>query len=63
MQLLGGVLLLVGGILALLAARPKKRRPRFFVGTGLETPIAISLVIAIGIGTVLTVGGIAALFQ
>jgi len=63
MQLLGGVILLVGGILALLAARPKQGRPRFFVGTGLETTIAISLVMAIGVGAVLTAGGIAELFQ
>lgn len=59
MQLFWGIALLVGGIIALQAVRPKNERPRFFVGTNLETPVAISLVMAIGVGAVLTVGGIA----
>jgi hypothetical protein len=63
MQLLSGLVLLVGGILTLLAARPKQGRPRFFVGTGLETPVVISVIMAMGVGTVLTVAGIAELFE
>jgi len=63
MQLLFGIALLVGGVFALMAARPRNGKPRFFVGTGLEVLVAISVVMAIGVGCVLTVGGVAALFQ
>jgi hypothetical protein len=63
MQLLVGIALLVGGIVALMAASPRKGIPRFFVGTGLEAPIAITLVVTIGIGFVLTIGGVAGMFQ
>jgi hypothetical protein len=63
MQLLFGVMLLAGGIIALLWTRPKSGRPRFFVGTSLETAVAITLVMAIGVGGVLTVGGIVEAFQ
>jgi hypothetical protein len=59
MSFVAGIVLLVGGIVALLASRPKHGRPRFFVGTNLEPTIAIGLVMAIGFGTVLTIGGIA----
>ena len=63
MQLLFGIALLACGVGALLAARPKNGRPRFFVGTVLEDAVAISLVMAIGVGAVLTVGGLARLAQ
>jgi hypothetical protein len=63
MLLLLGIALLVGGIGAILAARPRHGVPRFFVNTRLETPIAVSLVMAIGVGALLTVAGIAELTQ
>jgi hypothetical protein len=59
MQLLSGVVLLAGGILALLMARPKHGQPRFFVGTSFESAVAIALVMALGIGVVLTIRGTA----
>ena len=45
MQFILGIAMLVGGIVALLAARPRNGTPRSFVGTGLEIPIVITLVI------------------
>ena len=63
MQFIVGIAMLVVGIGALLVARPRNGTPRSFVGTGLEIPIVITLVTAIGIGTVLTVGGIAELLM
>ena len=59
MQLLSGVVLLAGGFLALLMARPKHGKPRFFVGTSFESAVAIALVMALGMGVVLTIRGTA----
>jgi hypothetical protein len=63
MRLLFGIALLIGGLVLLWAARPKNGKPRFFVNTSLETPVVIGLVMAVGVGTVLTIGGIAELFR
>lgn len=58
MRLLLGLSLLIGGIGALLAVRPKNGKPRPFVGTNMEVPVAISVVLALGVGVVLTIGGL-----
>lgn len=58
MRALFGLALLVGGIGALLAVRPRNGKPRSFVGTAMEIPVALSVVLALGVGVVLAVGGI-----
>jgi hypothetical protein len=58
MQLLLGLALLIGGIGALLVMRPRDGTPRSFVGTSMEVPIVIAIVLAIGAGVVLSVGGV-----
>jgi|GEM_PF-4326620 len=57
MKLLVGILLLGGGIAALLVSRPKNGVPRFFVGTPLEIPAVLAIVLSIGVGIILTIGG------
>ncbi len=57
MTLIVGILLLVGGIVAIGFAGPKNGTPRSFVGTHLEGPIALVIVLAIGLGIILTIGG------
>ena len=57
MKLIIGILLLLGGIVALRFAAPKKGNPRRFVGTPLEIPIVLMIVVAIGVGIILTIGG------
>ena len=57
MTLIVGILLLVGGIIAIRFAGPKNGTPRSFVGTPLEGPIALVIVISIGVGIILTIGG------
>ena len=55
-----GVGLLFAGVVALILARPKDGKPRSFVGTNLEIPIALSILGAITVGAVLTIGGLVA---
>lgn len=57
MTLIVGILLLLGGVIAIRFAAPKNGVPRRFVGTHLEGPIALVIVIAIGVGIILTIGG------
>jgi hypothetical protein len=57
MTLIIGILLLLGGIVAIRLAAPRKGSPRGFVGTPLEVPIVLMIVLAIGVGIILTIGG------
>jgi hypothetical protein len=57
MTLIIGILLLVGGLVAIRFAGPRKGIPRGFVGTPLEIPIVLMIVLAIGVGIILTIGG------
>ena len=57
MTLIVGLVLLVGGIVAIRFAAPKKGIPRRFVGTLWEIPIALVIIVSIGVGIILTIGG------
>jgi hypothetical protein len=61
MRLAIGLLIFVAGIAALLQARPKNGTPRSFVGTSWEVPVVLSILAAITLGVVLSVGGIVGL--
>jgi hypothetical protein len=52
-----GIVLLVGGIVAIRFAGPRNGVPRRFVGTPFEVPIALAIVLSIGVGIILTIGG------
>jgi hypothetical protein len=57
MTLIIGILLLVGGVVAIRFASPRKGTPRRFVGTPLEIPVVLVIVLAICIGVILAIGG------
>jgi len=60
MQLAIGILLLVGAIVAFRFSLPKNGEPRRFVGTQLESPIVIAILLAAGMGVLMTIMGVAA---
>lgn len=60
MQLVIGILLLVGAIVAFRFSLPKNGKPRRFVGTQLESPVVIAILIAAGMGLLMTIMGVAA---
>ena len=59
MQPIIGILLLVGALVAFRFSLPKNGEPRRFVGTRLESPIVIAILIAGGMGLLLTIMGVA----
>jgi hypothetical protein len=60
MQLAIGILLFVGAIVAFRFSLPKDGKPRAFVGTQLESPIVIAILIAGGLGLLMALRGVAA---
>lgn len=58
MQLVIGILLLVGAIVAFRLSLPKNGKPRRFVGTQLESPVVIAILMAAGIGLLMTILGV-----
>jgi hypothetical protein len=59
MQTLIGIFLLVGALVAFWLSLPKNGQPRPFVGTQLESPIVIAILIAGGVGLLLIIMAIA----
>jgi hypothetical protein len=57
MTLIIGIVLLVGGLVAIRFAGPRNGSARRFVGTPFEVPIVLVIVLSIGIGIILTIGG------
>jgi hypothetical protein len=57
MTFMVGILLLVGGIVALRLAGPKNGKARAFTETPLITPVVLAIVLSIGVGIILTIGG------
>jgi hypothetical protein len=55
MQLVIGLVLLVGALVAFWFSLPDNGRPRGFVGTQLESPIVIAILIAGGMGLLMTI--------
>jgi hypothetical protein len=60
MQLIIGILLFVGAIVAFRFSLPKNGKPRAFVGTQLESPIVIAILLGGGVGLLMTILGVAA---
>ena len=59
MQTIIGILLVVGALVAFWLSLPKNGQPRPFVGTQLESPIVIAILIVGGMGLLLTIMGVA----
>jgi hypothetical protein len=55
MQLMIGLVLLVGALVAFKFSLPKNGVARGFVGTQLESPIVIAILIAGGMGLLMTI--------
>jgi hypothetical protein len=60
MQLVIGILLFVGAVVAFRFSLPKNGKPRRFVGTQLESPIVIAILLAAGLGLLMTIMGVSA---
>ena len=57
MQLTIGILLFIGAVIAFRFSLPKNGKPRRFVGTQLESPIVIAILLAAGLGLLMALMG------
>ena len=57
MTLIVGILLLAGGIVAVRFAGPRNGQARPIFDTPLGIPVVLVIVLAIGVGIILTIGG------